>query len=888
MAALPTVSEQVVTSEMLASRSPKVQKAKISRQRTSQLAAFADENSADDLGATAESMEKLLFEVDETTASEFLQDLISAAGLRSAWGQIAKKIRNISKAHAELMAFASREALNRDYVTRPEYQDMVETKHDIKILENTEFLNSLAQKVELEIEARRKLGQHHKDLSDLFDAEMRVLKPELKSVQDWLTNLDAQCAARHSQTLKGMKKLEEDSRQRDDALHKEMKDLLGELVQEIRDREALAKEVDRIKDFLSGETLRKHIIASVSDALTAYVCKEEMMSQVERATEHLYVPLWDKLERIDKELAETSEELADKDAQLSEALEAASARIERVHEHAHERLDVLTEDVNTRVRKEYVEQVEGKLNLGYRHMEDISERLQLQTTQKVQEVVTRISEFQVILEDHEHALHHQAEEMLNRATKYDFAMHDEKIGKCASKDKTEAELKELRQITTWTSAKIESMASTGSFGGHHNGSRSHRHQATSRNSRSTTQDLTSEAGSVRADSKAISKSGSFLKLAVQAEDDKAEGESHSPSPSVTQHVLLVPTAEDVNEVQPDSSPPLELQDENVFSQMDGGEGKLSEAALGASTEIHNLLQEHAETLEELQEQVDKIEQIQADPLAGASTMLTLLQQQLECLGQALLGLGRAVLRPRTQDAVAQGATGLTGLPRNARQDHSAELLHHISSVLYWISHRQRPAEWCPDHLTSCALRSLPSPGASPNVPSDSAEVPTERVRESVSARLDRLRQNKAATASPRRLPLVTPETPRGGGRAFASGGSGWRHRGIAATGGYKELPQRPATSGPALGAKAASLPQATGTQMRIMPSTAASTVPPLSPAARGVSLRKVANQTPEPPPPQTDAFPEDEGVRIQRNLARSTTPTSNPDEVQAAPAAALQ
>ena len=64
-----------------------------------------------------------------------------------------------------------------------------------------------------------------------------------------------------------------------------------------------------------------------------------------------------------------------------------------------------------------VDDVKGKLLFHVDNLESLHTRLQKEATHKLQEVVTRVSEFQVILQDHEHALQHAAEEILHRGTK---------------------------------------------------------------------------------------------------------------------------------------------------------------------------------------------------------------------------------------------------------------------------------------------------------------------------------------------------------------------------------------------------------------------------------------------------------------------------------------
>ncbi|CAE8603062.1 unnamed protein product, partial [Polarella glacialis] len=74
-----------------------------------------------------ESLEDVLFK-DEHKASAYLKDLISSAGLKGAWSEMASRVRHVQSMHGKLMALSSREALDRHYVKRAEYKATVEDK----------------------------------------------------------------------------------------------------------------------------------------------------------------------------------------------------------------------------------------------------------------------------------------------------------------------------------------------------------------------------------------------------------------------------------------------------------------------------------------------------------------------------------------------------------------------------------------------------------------------------------------------------------------------------------------------------------------------------------------------------------------------------------------
>jgi len=77
---------------------------------------------------------------------------------------------------------------------------------------------------------------------------------------------------------------------------------------------------------------------------------------------------------------------------------------------------------------------------------------------------------------------------------------------------------------------------------------------------------------------------------------------------------------------------------------------------------------------------------------GESSLVSLLQQQMECLSQGLLGLAHAALRQP-----------VLGLSRQVRLDREMSLLEHLKSVLHWVTHRKAPHSWDPMKLTTLAL-----------------------------------------------------------------------------------------------------------------------------------------------------------------------------------------
>jgi len=60
-----------------------------------------------------------------------------------------------------------------------------------------------------------------------------------------------------------------------------------------------------------------------------------------------------------------------------------------------------------------------------------------------------LTELQTFVDDHEHALAHQAEEVVGRASKYDLLMCEKKVDKFVLKEKVDEDMKTLREMMAW-------------------------------------------------------------------------------------------------------------------------------------------------------------------------------------------------------------------------------------------------------------------------------------------------------------------------------------------------------------------------------------------------------------------------------------------------------
>eukprot|EP00913_Durusdinium_trenchii_P013936 g13085.t1 len=164
---------------------------------------------------------RLIFGADDAAASEYLKDLISSAGLKDAWAEMAKKFKSVQTQHAHLMSLASREGLDRDYVTRPEFRAIVQEEYKRVLQDHSKRLTDVEAQVQEEKQARLKLQQVVVKLAGHVEEELNELKPQVTDAHEWLKSLDERCEEEHEEVLKALKNQEEQLDQREETLRQE-------------------------------------------------------------------------------------------------------------------------------------------------------------------------------------------------------------------------------------------------------------------------------------------------------------------------------------------------------------------------------------------------------------------------------------------------------------------------------------------------------------------------------------------------------------------------------------------------------------------------------------------------------------------------------------------
>jgi len=303
------------------------------------------------------------------------------------------------------------------------------------------------------------------------------------------------------------------------------------------------------------------------------------------------------LDRLAKDVRRTDGRNTVRFEGIEDGLQKANSLIRRNAREFSTKMEVVDARIDQCATKTALREAEAAIKDRIKSNEVFMFDVKKASTTKFEEMVSRLLTFQTLLEDHEHALQHQAEELLNRATTYDLMLVERRIDDCALREKVESDMKELQALVQWHSMKLERLSMQGGFGGG-------RKQRSSLN----TQEGEGNAG--------------------QSEDGE-----HS---------------------QANTRPPSAMMFADVrFGGMNPTE------------------------------------------------LLALLREQLERLAQGVLGLSHQVFR-----GVCQPASS-----REERQLREAELIHHLSCIVDWITHKRAPADWDKVKFTSLVM--------GPSVPDDS-------------------------------------------------------------------------------------------------------------------------------------------------------------------------
>jgi len=345
-------------------------------------------------------------------------------------------------------------------------------------------------------------------------------------------------------------------------------------------------------------------------------------------------------------------------AKLKEDTVEQIQRVQRKGTETSNRLDETTEllraEINVKATKDFVAMLDKESRESKDHLAIRLTALQDNVIRKLTDVAAHFSKVQEVIEDHEHVIRHQVEEIENRATKYDLLLCRTQLDRCALKDERKREIDELKKAVEMHGNRIDIFAAARSSRAARDISRrwlrsARASQATSRTTSRANSRANSRATS-RANSRANSRdsdldvAGQTGDLATQAK--ASEGGDSGVSEHSLQERLSLGQVQNTNASTYSSGP-------EASSLQGGSDEELSDENV---RNPHNL------------------------------------RLQLEVAAMGLVGLASFLLRgPKLGESRAE------------RQYHGRQLLQELDSLRQWISSGVAPSGWTPDRLATLAL-----------------------------------------------------------------------------------------------------------------------------------------------------------------------------------------
>lgn len=598
-------------------------------------------NCAKSAVADEEAMDKILFE-DDSKTGEFLKGLISSQGLRGAWSKLCKRMSHIEEASGLLKQRADMtgEELEKAFTTRKECQDIVIEETAETLSKHKSHLQSLEASSDATL---RRFEVNEKDLAGIHD-ELAKHFEVVGVVQKDLVDLKKQDEDHHQETLDLHQQLADEIRRQEVSFEEACSAIRDRQEDDTKYRVGLETSLQELKDFLYSAGLQKQLEKICCDMLMQYVSwedmKQEKMEIHTNAVSSATGPLQNDIEQLRQALEASNQSLTAKDAALNSDINMLGDRVNVINQKFIDRIDDVVGQVQQRAMDSRLSDVEKRLLARDEYMEsDFSEFKELQT-RKIEDSFDRVQELESTIFAHEHALQHWAEEIGNRATKYDMMVISARVDKCSLKDKADADFKEVQKTLKWQSVKIENLTFKSNFGGKP-GDGSARRSSRSKKSPRRPSQMNQESPPASDDeSRRQTEEGSGTAVHEESPDRKASsgedaGGSGEPSSPVSPKVAVqTPKPATPNHV---AAPTWEHKPD--------------------------------------------------------SELMAMLQQQLESLAHCVLGLTNMALR-----------TATCGLSREAKVHSEERLTFNIAKLLYWISHRAAPPDWDPLELQSLAIK----------------------------------------------------------------------------------------------------------------------------------------------------------------------------------------
>jgi len=217
-------------------------------------------------------------------------------------------------------------------------------------------------------------------------------------------------------------------------------------------RESVSDDVSKLMGVIySQEQLRQHMTEITAD----YTPTTELPNVIKEVCCSIVDPLALELQELTDNLTETRHDVRSWRDQLEDTVKKLTYRVAADERENLRRIAQVMTSIDRCATKGLLQEKEAILVLRLTQTEESLFSLQASSLNKFQEMADRLTDLQTLVDDHEHALTHQAEEIVGRASKYDLLMCEKKVETCALKERVEQDMKTLREFTAWQGRIIQ-------------------------------------------------------------------------------------------------------------------------------------------------------------------------------------------------------------------------------------------------------------------------------------------------------------------------------------------------------------------------------------------------------------------------------------------------
>jgi len=396
----------------------------------------------------------------EEAVGDLMKNLLNSQALNKAWQTLGRRLRAVERALQKALTDVSN--MPNEYVKR-EDSSVTTGSHRMELDKHGGRIDALESVV---AEIKKTVNQDHHN-------EIEKLKAIISVVEDNNKELLARCDVVESAAKHNL----DTSMQAVGTLKADIDEYLGGGVVSMPQLEEMLGASER-----GNENMRQKLEANLIDHvdiecnryLTDLVSLPEERS-TEKPSQHQVAllrlinfkvsdPVHDKLGQVGERLSDLNETLKQNKEDLRLKIQRAQKTADDCGDRLLKKEDQLQQDILLRAKITEVNVIEEALKNKNIIVLAKQENLQDRVLRKLNEFVDHFAKVHEVMDDHEHALRHHAEEIENRGTKYDLLVCRSHIDRCAFKDEVANEFGEIRKVITLQAARLE--AAQGKQGGH--------------------------------------------------------------------------------------------------------------------------------------------------------------------------------------------------------------------------------------------------------------------------------------------------------------------------------------------------------------------------------------------------------------------------------------